>query len=108
MAQRTQLGKITIAHFGFVPDQAYLLGLQLCFSGEAWGVYDYVVINISKGCQWVSLDQKSNEMSRVLTRTQEILEQAKVHTVEQLTGKPVEVTFEGTTMLDWRILTEVL
>jgi hypothetical protein len=37
-----------------------------------------------------------------------LLKEAKVDSVEKLKGKPVEVTFDGNRLQEWRILTEVL
>jgi hypothetical protein len=37
-----------------------------------------------------------------------LLKDAKVNSVDQLKGKPVEVTFDGNMLKSWRILTEVL
>jgi hypothetical protein len=37
-----------------------------------------------------------------------LLKEAKVDSVDQLKGKPVEVTFDGNLLSEWRILTEVL
>jgi hypothetical protein len=37
-----------------------------------------------------------------------LLKESKVDSVEKLKGKPVEVTFEGNMLKEWRILTEVL
>jgi hypothetical protein len=37
-----------------------------------------------------------------------LLKDAKVSSVDELKGKPVEVTFDGNMLKEWRILTEVL
>lgn len=37
-----------------------------------------------------------------------LLKEAKVDEVYQLKGKPVEVTFEGNMLKEWRLLTEVI
>ena len=37
-----------------------------------------------------------------------LLTEAKVNSIDQLKGKPVEVEFEGNTLKGWRILKEVL
>jgi hypothetical protein len=37
-----------------------------------------------------------------------LLRDAKVDSVEKLKGKPIEATFDGNTLKEWRILTEVL
>jgi hypothetical protein len=37
-----------------------------------------------------------------------LLKDAKVNSVDELKGKPVEVTFDGNMLKEWRILTEVL
>jgi hypothetical protein len=43
-----------------------------------------------------------------LGKEEKLLKQAKVDSVERLKGKPVEVTFDGNRLEEWRILTEVL
>ena len=42
---------------------------------------------------------------RFLSKT---LKEAKVSDVKDLVGVPVEIEFEGNSLKDWRILTEVL
>jgi hypothetical protein len=37
-----------------------------------------------------------------------LLNEAKVSSVDKLKGIPVEVTFDGNMLKEWRILTEVL
>jgi hypothetical protein len=37
-----------------------------------------------------------------------LLKEAKVDSVEKLKGKPIEATFDGNMLKEWRILTEVL
>ena len=45
-----------------------------------------------------------------LTRKEleDILEAAKVEYLQNLTGKPVEITFEHNALKNWRILTEAI
>jgi hypothetical protein len=38
----------------------------------------------------------------------DLLHDAKVDSVEKLKGVPVEILFEGNTLKEWRIFTEVL
>jgi hypothetical protein len=44
----------------------------------------------------------------MVERIDKILTDAKVYSVDKLKGKPVELTFDGNMLKEWRILTEVL
>jgi hypothetical protein len=46
--------------------------------------------------------------SEIMRYVSKLLKDDKVDSVEKLKGKPIEATFEGNTLREWRILTEVL
>lgn len=46
--------------------------------------------------------------SPVKERIHKVLQDAKVSHVSKLVGKPIEVTVDQNSLVDWRILTEVL
>jgi len=99
------LGKIGIAKFGQIPDYPYMVGLQLCFSlSDDSSCCD-------GGIHTVNTDCKNNPLcATLLSRVNKILNDAKVTSVDQLVGIPVEVTLTNHygTFKEFRILTEVL
>lgn len=104
------LGKITSAEFGQVRDYPFLVGLQLNFSlgdGTGIGCGSKYTINISKECRWEE-HERTEACATVLDRLNKILIDAKVNCVSELKNKPVEVTVDHNTFVDFRILTEVL
>lgn len=57
--------------------------------------------------KWTEADRDA-AFAKTMRKINEIMQDAKVHDVNDLKGKPVELIFEGTMLKDWRILTEVL
>lgn len=64
-------------------------------------------INMSKNCKW-SAEERKLAIEEQMDAVYKLLNDAKVGTVSQLEGKPVEITVENNTFKDFRILTEVL
>lgn len=106
-----ELGKITFAEFGTVRDYPFLIGLQLGFHIGGSGVMDggKYTVNISPIANWKckGLDREAT-ITKTVEEVNQILEDAKVNYVSELKNKSVEVTMEGNTFKDFRILTEVL
>ena len=114
------LGKIATATFGIGGYQDAMFGLHLTFkvgSNNGWVCYtksfwDYNLIECSPNAVW-SEKERDNfnvELNRYISR---ILNEAKVNSVDKLVNIPVEITFDGDGLLgssikDWRVLTEVL
>ncbi|HEY3874091.1 MAG TPA: hypothetical protein VGM92_01320 [Candidatus Kapabacteria bacterium] len=90
-----------------VHDRPYIFGLQLSFGGDSWGVGD-------GGVNCFNIEYKKSESEsaeaalRVMRETHRILSEAKVGSVADLIGIPVEITFDGSMLKSFRILTEVL
>lgn len=101
-----ELGKITSAEVGFTD---YMLGLKLEFGGPGWGVGDgcKYSMNFSSGCRY-EVGERAAECLRVMTTIGELLAEARVQSVSQLMGKPVEVISVNGLFKEFRILTEVL
>lgn len=104
-----KLGKITFAEFGTIRDYPFLIGLQLGFRMGGNGVMDggKYTVNISPEAKWKNLNRETT-VTKSIEEVNRILEDAKVNYVSELLNKPVEVTMEGNTFKDFRILTEVL
>lgn len=104
-----ELGKITFAEFGTIRDYPFLIGLQLGFRMDGSAVMDggKYTVNISPECKWNELNRETT-ITKSIEEVNQILEDAKVNYVSELLNKPVEVTLEGNSFKDFRILTEVL
>ena len=104
------LGKITFAEFGTVRDYPFLMGLELFFDladKTTIGTGSKYMINISPECRWEPQERK-DAIEKMVDHLYKILEDAKVNYVSELIDRPVEVTIEKNTFVDFRILTEVL
>ena len=107
MTERKELGKITKASFGKLYDRPNIFGLFLEFGGQSWGIGDggRYAFNI----EYKGADGERNVAAlKVADTVKDILDEAKVSTVDQLIGIPVEVTTEGNMFKSFRVLTEVL
>ena len=67
-----------------------------------------VVLELESAIDFALRSCEEKSLVKVLRRLSKILKEAKVKSVYQLKGIPVEVTFEGNLIKEWRILTEVL
>lgn len=103
------LGKIDFAEFGTIKEHPFLIGLQLRFSINGIGVMNCgkYTVNITQQCRWVNNNQEET-VTKLVEYIYKILNDAKVHYVSQLVGKPVEVTLDHNCFKDFRILKEVL
>jgi len=108
-----KLGKIESVKFGHGGYQDACLGLSVTLSGEGWGVGDFKgtwdaeMIKHSENTKWKEEDRSKgyDDTMRLLSK---LLKEAKVGSVDKLKGIPVEVTFDGMMLQEWRILTEVI
>jgi hypothetical protein len=108
-----RLGKIEDVRFGLGGYQGAMLGLHVTLGADGWGVgdskanWDAEQIKWTKHTKWSESD-RDVWYSEIMWYVSKLLKEAKVDSVDKLKGKPVEVTFEGNTLKEWRILTEVL
>lgn len=109
-----KLGKITEVKFGFGGYQDAQFGLSLLFECNGIGCgtfvcggWNYSSIQHDSLCKWTE-DDRDKGMAEMCKDICRILSAAKVDTVEELLGKPVEIATEGFTLKSWRILEEVL
>lgn len=109
----TRLGKIESLTFGHGGYQDACIGLNVVLSGEAWGVgsgktaWDANIIKHTDRCEWTE-ESRDKQYAEIVRYVSDLLAQARVCSVDQLQGKPVEATFDGPMLKSWRILTEVM
>ena len=108
-----KLGKIESVRFGHGGYQDAMLGLSVTLSANGWGVNDFVgnwdaeLIKCTENTKWTEEDRDKG-YSDTMRFVSKLLKEAKVDNVSKLKGVPVECSFEGTMLKEWRILTEVL
>jgi hypothetical protein len=106
---KTELGKIQRVHFGFGGYQDAMFGVSFTLAGEGWSVGNFRGTWATHGahCKWTPQDQ-SDEWGKTVSYCRDLCESAKVQTVDQLCGIPIEAKFDQNTLKSWRILSEVL
>ncbi len=108
-----RLGKITSVRFGLGGYQDAMLGLSIGLGDGSWGVSDFKgqwdaeSIKRSEYTKWTEED-RDRGYSDTMRYLSKLLKEASVNNVADLKGIPVEVTFDGNLLKEWRILTEVL
>ena len=109
---KSELGKIERANFIITSEG--LIGLQLTLTGRNWGSVDtsYATLDLNKHPVRDGIgDDTQTRLSKyalVLKNISDLLHKAKVHSVKDLEGTPVEIMFENKTLKNWRVLEEVL
>lgn len=108
MSECKQLGRIKTVFFGLQDGRA---GVWFELGGDGWGTMDgahwWLSGARSIGSIWTEEDRNAARIQAV-ERIEALIKQAKVDELGKLIGIPVEVTFNGNTLKEWRILTEVL
>ena len=110
---KKKLGKIESARFGLGGYQGVKLGLSVTLSGKDWdvsdfkGTWDAESVQRSKSTQWTE-EERSKGYDDTMRYISKLLNEAKVTSVDKLKGIPVECTFDGDLLKEWRVLTEVL
>lgn len=105
-----KLGKIERATFGYGGYQDAQFGVQFTFSGDGWGCGDFWGAwpdEPGEYAKW-TVDDQNKFLGDMCKRLAKVLEDAKVRTIDQLEGIPIEIEFDGMTRKSWRILKEVL
>lgn len=108
-----KLGKIESVRFGLGGYQDACLGLTVTLGAKGWAVGDFKgswdaeSVKRSEYTKWTEEERSAgyDETMRFLSK---LLKEAKVDSVDKLKDVPVEVTFEGNLLKEWRILTEVI
>jgi hypothetical protein len=108
-----KLGKIESVSFGLGGYQGAMLGLHITLGNGSWGVgdsranWDAEQIKWSEHTKWTEED-RDGWYAEIMRYVSSLLKDAKVDSVDKLKGKPIEATFDGNMLKEWRILTEVL
>ena len=108
-----RLGKIQNVYFGIGGYQDCQIGIHFTLGGTSWGVtdsksvWDPERIKCTENTQWTEED-RTKSINDIVRYVSSLLKDAKVDTVEELVGKPIECSFDGNMLKEWRILTEVL
>jgi hypothetical protein len=108
-----KLGKIQNVKFGIGGYLDAMIGLHVTLGNNGWDVgdsrsaWDAEIIKCSKICTWTE-DDRDKKYAEVLRYLSKLLKDAKVDSVDKLKGIPVEVTFDGVRLKEWRVLTEML
>lgn len=109
-----QLGKIEKVWFGYGGYQECQLGIffslsfgKCCGTSTGMSDWDFNLIEWSKHSKWTEVDRDAS-FAKICRYISDLLRDAKVGSIEELVGKPVEVTANGMQLKSWRILTEVL
>ena len=105
-----RLGWITSAKFGRGGYQDAEIGLSLAFGGDGWGVHTFFGAwfdGPTEFAKWTVEDQRGG-FADAVELVRDTLRDAKRDHVSNLVGVPVELTFDGTVLLSWRVLTEVI
>lgn len=110
MQNKRELGRIKKVRIGSGGYQGAMFGVSFELGGEAWGVGDFWgrwCGDPSDGAQW-TLEDQTKDYGEVMRRLAALMADAKVNDAVKLVGAPVEVTFNGNALKNWRILTEVI
>lgn len=105
-----EIGKITKVYFGFGGYDNAMIGISFMLAGPAWGCGDfwgYWSGSLTPNTQWTE-DDRQRSLGETVMRISALLSAAKVKTVNELDGKPIEATFHRGRLQSWRILEEVL
>ena len=106
------LGRIASLRIGMGGYQDAMFGVSVSLSMQGSGVGAFIgtwsqSTKIGPHTQWTEAD-RSAEFDKTMRWLDDRCREAKVRDVNDLIGKPVEVTLEDNTLKSWRLLTEVL
>ena len=110
MKEEKYIGKIRSIKFGFGGYQNAQFGLSVGLGSDNWGTSDFWGfwgIKWTPTCKWTE-QNRVKYLGETSMRIMKLMQDAKVESLDELAGKPVEVTFKDSILASWRILTEVL
>lgn len=107
----TQLGKIEKVNLGMGGYQGVQFGYSFTLSGKGWGVQTefkgHWADKSDETKKWTD-SEREKHLGKAFSELCDLLKEAKVKKPEDLVGVPIEATFMNNTLVDWRILSEVL
>lgn len=111
-AKITQVGKIRAVLFGQGGKDNHCFGFNFFIGSDkdGWGIQDFwgtYYTSRPEKAQW-SEDDRLKLMGEQCMRVNSLLMAAKKTHVMELVNCPVEVTFDGDTVMSWRLLEEVM
>ena len=108
---RKELGKIKSVRFGYggYGDSQFGLSLTLASGCSCvnTGHQEWGLDISSRGTEWDEAARDEN-FALIMRKTNQLMIDAKVKEVHELVGIPIEIEWDGNSLKDWRILTEVL
>lgn len=106
-----ELGKITSIRFGRGGYDDAMFGVSFVLGSDASGCMDFwgTWSNRPDYAKWSKEDQ-IRHFGDTMMKLKNLMEDAKVSSIEELEGTPVEMEFEsiGGRLTNWRVLKEVL
>ena len=108
-----KLGKIARVKFGIGGYQESCLGIffTLDFKGcgamDSWSTWDAEKIKVTEYTKWTE-ETRSADYADIMRKISKLLHEAKVESVEDLKGVPIEAEFKDLKLVSWRVLEEVL
>jgi len=109
-----RIGKIESVKLGYGGYQDVMFGISVTLTSkkDSWGVSDFkgtwgMTIEVSDRTEWTEEDRRK-QYADTMVFIDELMQKAKVTDLNKLVNTPVEVTFDGNTLKEWRILEEVL
>lgn len=108
-----KIGKIESVNLGMGGYQDAMIGFNFTLGSESehWGVntewQGHWAIERSEHAKWTE-EARIEALGKAFQYLGRLLHDAKKTNVNQLVGVPIEATFEGMVLKDWRILKEVI
>jgi hypothetical protein len=109
MTEKTELGKIKSIEFGCGGYDDAMTGLTIFLGGDGWAVGDFkgTWTNRPNNAEWTE-ETQVRHWGEAVKFLRDLLKAAKVKSLSDLSGIPVEVTFDNHKLVSWRVLEEVL
>lgn len=106
------LGKIESLKLGTGGYQGAMFGVTVSLKMGSGGIGDFKgfwsqVVEHRPEMKWTEAD-RDRQYAGVVRYLDQLCTDAKVDSIDELVGKPVEVTLDGFQLKSWRLLTEVL
>lgn len=107
------LGKIESVYFGLGGYQLTQMGIQFVLAGKGWGTmyfkghWDPTTVKRTESTKWTE-EERDKALLDTVKYISQLLNQAKVGSIDQLVGIPIECEFDEDRLKSFRILEEVL